>query len=375
MKRVAIVTRQVEKSTGASRNTHEQVRLFRRLGWQVDVFAEFIDKAEVIKSGGEPHRVFCWPLKGYRRRQWFAWRVEKRIRKSQFNLVLGHGDIFEQHLLFLHNCVHRAHELIHGQSLPSNHDVGRIHQNLLAGGRFNLLVANSELMASDVAQRFQIPRQKLKVIHPGFDPDQFKRNERAQFRQATRQELKVNDNEVLIGLITSGNFKKRNVSLFIEAIAALPADVLSNCRFLVVGKEASVDQYLEKAHALGIGSRLTFLQPRSDIQRYFHAVDVSVLPAKWEEFGRVVLEAMACGQPVVVSDQVGCSELLEGPSREFIFPSGNSGALTSLLMRLVQNFQLREQLAELNHHTAMKYTEQKQAEKLEQLLMSSGLLT
>lgn len=366
--RVAMVTRQLVKSTGAARNTHEHIRLFRSLGVEVDVFAEFIDNQRVKNSGGNPFTVKSWFLKGYSRRQYFNNRVLKKIAKRNYDLVIGHGDIMRQDILFLHNCVHAAHEKIFDSPLPTINEMARLHGELLSKKNFRLLVANSHLMQRDIEHRFAIDANDIEVIYPGYDPNQFNRDDEINIRQQHRQRLGISPGVMLIGLVTSGDFKKRNVSYFIQAFATLKKNKHEPIHALIVGSESRLKPYTALAASLGVAENITFLSSKPFVNEIYKTLDIAVLPAKWEEFGRVVLEAMASGLPVIVSQEMGSAEILEGHARDFIIGLNHVEQLTSSLSWLVESKALREELGQINSITALKYTEQAQAKKLMAIL-------
>ncbi len=376
-KRIAIATRELVKSTGTVRNTHEQIAFFTSRGHHVDVYGAAMDRAAIGASGATAFAVGGWPWRGIRRRRAFDRRVARAVRRGVYDLVVGHGDILEQDVLCLHNCVHLAHELVHGRPLPADRTMARLHGELLERQRFRLLVANSAVMQDDVVMRFGVPAEHVRVIHPGFDPGQFGVDADRSGVAAVRREMGVsesNEARVLVGLITSGDFEKRNVGLFLEAAAAMPSETRDRCSFVVVGKTKEHRSWNRRAEELGIGRKVTWLDPASNVRDRYRALDVFVLPAKWEEFGRVVLEAMACGAPVITSDRVGSSEILEGESREFIFPSGDRRALAGLLTRTAENPALRERLGRLNRETAKSYTVEKAGEKFGAVLREFDLL-
>ena len=371
---VAIVIRQLRGNTGAVRHARVQTRLFHGLGARVDVYSESVDKRAVRENGGIPHALSGWPLGDYWRRRVFNSRVLRRLHRDPHDLVIGHGDIMEQDVLCLHNCVHLAHELIHGLPAPPNHVMGRIHGAVLSKKNFRLLVANSNLMAKDIIERFDIEPERVGVVHRGHDPAQFNRDERDARRPRLRRELGIGREGILIGLVTSGNFEKRNVAFFLRSVSRLPAELRRRCYYLVVGRERNVGHYRSMARALGLGERARFSDSVADVQDVFHALDIYVLPAKLEEFGRSVLEAMACGLPVVTSDRVGCSELFPSGSRAFVFPSGEAEEFVRRLCQLIPRPELRRELGEANRAVALQNTEQHEAQRFERLLRERVLI-
>jgi UDP-glucose:(heptosyl)LPS alpha-1,3-glucosyltransferase len=280
----------------------------------------------------------------------------------------------EQDVLCLHNCVHLAHEMIHGCPAPANHVMARIHGELLSGGYFRLLIANSNMMRQDIVGRFRIEPERVEVVYPGYDPAKFNRDERDALRPWVRKQLKLGAKDVLIGLVTSGNFEKRNVDFFLRSVAKLPGELKPRCHFLVTGRESKVAHYKSLAKEVGLGRRVHFSDFTSRVQDSYHALDVCVLPAKLEEFGRVVLEAMACGLPVITSDRVGCSELFPSGSRALVFPSGDEDEFLRRLSALISHPDLRHKLGEGNLAVARNNREPEQGRRFESILRERGLI-
>jgi glycosyltransferase involved in cell wall biosynthesis len=96
----------------------------------------------------------------------------------------------------------------------------------------------------------------------------------------------------------------------------------------------------------GIGHRVKFLGfvNQSQLPALYSAADVLVLPSVYEPFAVVVNEAMCCGCPVIVSDQVGAARDLVAPvSPQFVFPAGDIQALANVLRNaFADGQQLRE---------------------------------
>jgi len=330
-KRVAVAARRVQGLSGAARMIVEHARRLALHDWEVHVFAEKLDKKALLEAGAVPHWVPAWPWGSWLKRRAFAAAADGMTK--QFDLVHGHGDLLDQDVLSLHNCVHAAHEALHGSPLPEADAVGRMHSIQLSQGRFRALVANSNLMKDDVSRRFGVPADKIHVIHPGYDSCRFNAGGREDFGPTTRAELGVKPGELLYGLVTSGDFEKRGLKPFLRAFAAVAAK-RPEARALVVGKEARLGPYLALARELGIADRVIFRDPIPEVWRYYHALDVYVHPAKWEEFGMSVLEALACGLPVITGASVGAAELMKGEQREYVLADPAGAALESAMLDL-----------------------------------------
>ncbi len=185
--------------------------------------AEALAVDRIREAGAAPRRIREWPLGGRIRRWSFARGAEGLFRHERYALVHGHGDVRVQDVLSLHNCVHAAHEAIHGSPLSAQSAVGRLHATILRTGAFQILIANSELMAAEVRSRFGVPAEKIRVVYPGHDPTRFRPEDRDLHRAPMRAALGIGPDDFLAGLITSGDFLKRGVRVFLEALRHLPA--------------------------------------------------------------------------------------------------------------------------------------------------------
>jgi UDP-glucose:(heptosyl)LPS alpha-1,3-glucosyltransferase len=119
---------------------------------------------------------------------------------------------------------------------------------------------------------------------------------------------------------------------------------------------------------------MIFQEPVKNVADYYQALDIYVLPALLEEFGRVVLEAMVYGLPVVVSDRVGAGEILEGMAREGIFRSGSKEQLVDKIQSLAVDADYRLELGRQNRRTAAKYKESDRLKVFVEILIRHGLL-
>lgn len=346
-RRVAIAARTLAGLTGTETTVFEHARRFTALGWEVHLFAERLDSERARACGALPHKLPRWPWGSRLKRRLFAWLFERAASDERFDLVCGHGDTLSQDVLSLHNCVHAAHEAVFGTPLPGSSGPGWMHSRILRAGRFRLLVANSGLMKREVCARFGVPQEKVLVVHPGHDPARFRPEDRAALGPAARKELGVPEGAFLAGLITSGDFKKRGVALFLEALARLAPPIKERLHVLVLGSESRLGPYRGLAAGTGLGERIRFLPPTPKVERFYHALDAYCHPALYEEFGQSVQEALACGAPVLTSRRVGASELLGGSAYESLLPEAPSAErLCADLERLVRDAGLRRSLAE-----------------------------
>ncbi len=355
---------QLHKNSGSARTAYENMEFFKSQGYEVHVAAMTMDRSILEGLGVIPHKMYPWfKSTGLARRRWYNYQVEKLKRKIKPDLTIGHGDILNQDILTLHNCVFLASELIHSKPLDPDSEMAIVHGEILKKRKFKTIVANSKLMKRDIVKRFKITEELVQVIYPSLDEKVFFKKDENQ-KMLLREKFGFPD-KVVVSLVTSGNFKKCGLDIFIEAIKQIPKEIRDTADFRVIGKDKPPVEYKDY---------VTFDETREDIQDYFNAIDVFVLPARIEEFGRVVSEAMSTGLPVITTNKVGASELLEGEAREYIIPPKSKEALSEAIIRLVSSGELRSKVGDLNLRASLKITKNNIFKRFEAIFLKICLI-
>ena len=117
-----------------------------------------------------------------------------------------------------------------------------------------------------------------------------------------------------------------------------------------------------------------WLPMQKDVVTPMHAADVVVLPSRSEPFGRVAIEALATGRPIVGSRVGGIPEILTGPLERFLFPDGDASALADRLSSLV-GWQANEPIlaSSCADHVRNHFSLQQTADGVERILaMAAG---
>ncbi len=120
-----------------------------------------------------------------------------------------------------------------------------------------------------------------------------------------------------------------------EALGALTREGI-RATWLVAGDGPARGAIERLVLEKGIGSRVRFLGWRSDVADLMAAADIVVQPTLQEAFSQVMVEAMALGRPLVISDVSGVRDAVEDGETGVIVPPGDSGALAVALRRLAR---------------------------------------
>ncbi len=155
--------------------------------------------------------------------------------------------------------------------------------------------------------------------------------------------------------------EEKGLLVLLDALAGLPGKWVLHVR----GSGPLAPQLRARTEALGLSGRVRIEPPlpSTRMPAFYHALDVLVLPSLsrpyWvEQFGRVLIEAMACEVPVVGSD---CGEIPNVVGEAgLIVPEGDVGALRDALRRLMEHPDVRHKLAKAGRERVLRHFTQAQ---------------
>jgi glycosyltransferase involved in cell wall biosynthesis len=163
------------------------------------------------------------------------------------------------------------------------------------------VVATSRGVADDLAANYGVPRWKIRILHNPVDLEAIAH----QAGEPIAPELAADAPVVAAAGRLAG---VKNYPLLIAAIAELQPTLPVQAWILGEGPDRSS---LEKlAHERGVGSLVRFLGFQQNPWRFIARADVFVLTSTYEGFGNVLIEAMACGTPVVATASPGTNEII-----------------------------------------------------------------
>jgi glycosyltransferase involved in cell wall biosynthesis len=210
-----------------------------------------------------------------------------------------------------------------------------------------LVIANSQATAQSFIQSGG-KATLVKVIYNGFDPEVYQSTQAD--RDRLRHELKLEDKFVIGQFSRLSPWKGQHILL--DALARCPDSVVGLfVGAALFGEDEYVHQIKQQVADLGLTDRVHFLGFRSDIPHLMGACDVvahtSTAP---EPFGRVIIEGMLCGRPVIASNAGGATELVTDHVTGWAVEPGNSQHMATAIIECFEHQDLRESIAR-NAHT------------------------
>jgi len=216
-------------------------------------------------------------------------------------------------------------------------------------GQAEHILANSVTTAQDITNFFNIPSKKITPILLGYDANNFRLLD-----LPSRENLGKYPYFLYLGR----HQPYKNLQRLITAFAALPTN---NCKLWLAGSADSrytpllVDQIQE----LGVTERVKFLEyvPYAELPILINQAIALVFPSLWEGFGLPVLEAMACGTPVITANIAALPEVA-GDATLLINPE-NVAEITAAMQAILTDGQLRSRLRQAGIARASQFSWEK----------------
>jgi glycosyltransferase involved in cell wall biosynthesis len=212
------------------------------------------------------------------------------------------------------------------------------------------LAAVSALVAQQLESYFQ--RKDVRVIRNGVDAECFSVAQRLARRSSARREFGLGLADFAL-LLIGNDWKKKGLDGLLQAlglISALPWTLL------VVGSDAR-GPYEKIVRECNIQDRVFFLRSSPDVMQFYAAADAYVGPSLEDAYGLPILEAMACGLPVIASSRAGASEIVQDGTNGIILRDPKDvQELSARLRSLVEDRDLCKKLGEQASFTAQQHT-------------------
>ena len=273
-------------------------------------------------DGAQCHVINAWARSSFSRRLVFAKAAEQFLRQQQFDVIhdMGDGwyfDIFMPHHGtraggFIQNTALvpaflRWARILAQKVLPRYWAFQTLERRQFEDREGRRWIALSNMIRSHMVKYYRVPTERIDVIYNGIDTSFFRPSSDPQQRKHLRRALGFD--RVTLFLIVAHNFKLKGVDTLVKAMARM-AKENQKAGLIVVGA-GDVRSYRRMARAMGCSNLIRFVGDQPDPLAYYHAADVYVQPTFYDPCSLVVLEALACGLPVITTKQNGAGELID----------------------------------------------------------------
>lgn len=282
---------------------------------------------------------FCNPAKHGRvsREKGFAAAARQCWKQEHFDIVQSHEripgcDIFRAgdgaHQVWLEQ---RARVISPFQRWltkisPYHRYVLQAEKAMFHSPELKKIICNSEMVKHDIMRCYGVDEHRFEIIYNAIDSQKFFPATDEQ-RRVSREALSIPQQAVALIYVGSG-FERKGLKPAIEAIA-------SGDRYLiVVGQDKDQKKYESLARQSGCFERIRFVGVQNNVLPYYHAADGMILPTLYDPFPNVILEAMACGLPVITSKTCGGAEFITQGSEGFVCDALDVASLSEYVSKI-----------------------------------------
>jgi len=312
-----------------------------------------------VSSISGPHLIkFLWWYFANRAKR----RSDRRSGQVACDLLYSPGiNAADAEAITVHIVFHALYEKLQDRLSLRKNSLGQwpilIHRRLyyrllcalekrIYGNKSVALSAVSKTVANQLKHFFD--RSDVIVVRHGVDTTHFRSTTCLARREVSRAKFGIATDEYVF-LLIGNDLRNKGLDTLLMAMAScreLPV------RLLVVGKDAP-DPYLTECERLGLGTRVTFLQPSSDVLQFYAAADAYVGPSLEDAYGLPILEAMACGLPVIASAAAGVSEVIvDGENGLVLRNPRDASELAALLRKVSTSLAFKQELGIAAERTA-----------------------
>lgn len=206
---------------------------------------------------------------------------------------------------------------------PSERKYDKIEKLQYDPARNARVVAVSELVSGHL-QRFRgVARDRIHVVYNAIDPGRFAVADHDQVRAETRQKYGLHP-DAHVGLFVGHNFWLKGLAPLLEALVQRKrAEPTAEPIHLLVSGRGKLGPFQKIAAELGLLQDVSLLGFTPDVKSLFHAADFFVSPTYYDPCSLVVMEALACGLPVITTGCNGAGELVTNGREGFVIPTPN----------------------------------------------------
>ncbi|MGN1328886.1 MAG: glycosyltransferase family 4 protein [Eubacterium sp.] len=233
-----------------------------------------------------------------------------------------------------------------------------------------LILINNEDYALAKEKQFSA-KKILKVNGVGVDLSRFKPASKED-KLRLRREYGYSDDDFILIYPADFCFRKNQEMIF-EAMKLL-IEKHENIKLLLPGLNENPDAYMNKAKEMRIDKNVFFMGYRRDIDKLVAMSDVSVSTSRQEGLPINLVEAMAVGNPLVVTDVRGNNDLAEEEINGFLVPLNDSRLMADRILQLYDNPQLAEKFGKNSINKAELYSEKAVVPEMVKIYKDLGLL-
>ncbi|MGE3808011.1 MAG: glycosyltransferase family 4 protein [Gemmataceae bacterium] len=239
---------------------------------------------------------------------------------------------------------------------PAHRSYARLERKQYLGSERPLMVAISSMVWNHFQHFYGINADDLRLVRTAIDPARFPEHDRLRCRMEGREQWGIGPNET-VGLILAMNYHLKGLEPLLYAVRRLVSQHPAAHAFrLLVAGSPKYAAYQKLARRLGIDKHICFAGFCGEARQAYFAADFLVHPTFYDPCSLVVLEALACGLPVITTRYNGASEFLTPPREGYVIDDPHDQNQLAWCMGQLLEPSRRSACAQAARRTAAQWT-------------------
>lgn len=338
--KVSLISRHFGTLGGLEKYGYRLAKAFKKRGAHVTIVTS--DSVKKNKLHPLIHFQFL-PVKkwlNFRQMKAFDDTCRKWHQSQHFDVIFGMDRTRCQTHIRAGNGVHLAYlkqlakidNQLHSLKIrlnPLNRTILKIEKEAFESAELKILFTNSHMVKQEILTYYKTPPEKIKVIHNGVEWKEMKEDfhQWVEKKRGVCRHLGLNPSRYHFLFVGNG-YKRKGLTFLLKALNLLS---FTDFHLSVVGKDRSINHFIELSQALGLKEHVTFFGPQLDMRPFYQYADSLVIPSLYDPFANVTLEALAMGLYIVTSKTNGGHEILNPENGILIEDLFNSNAFAQAL--------------------------------------------
>ncbi len=320
--KLAFIKKKFSIHGGAERYLQTLIGQLKEAGHEIHIFADTWAEEDGIIF----HKVNILPFSSFLSNLTFNINASSKLQtlnsKLKFDCVISFerttcqdiyraGEGCHAEWLRIRSMIEPFYKILSFKINPLHISLLKLEKELFTNTK--LIVANSRMVKEQIMKYYNVPENRISIIYNGVDLVRFNPENKDRWRKDVRESLRVSENSKVLLFVGSG-FERKGLRTF---ISALPLINDKDFKALVIGK-GDTDRYRAIAERLGVSDKIIFPGTQKEIEKFYAAADLFVLPTLYDPFSNATLEAMASGVPVITTKNNGVAELIDNRREGFV---------------------------------------------------------
>lgn len=303
----------------------------------------------------------------------FARNSAKMLKEDNFDVINGFGrtwyqDVYrvgggchEEYLKQTHPGMKNPIVRFFIMNNPRNAAIISTEKKTFKKGNYLKIVCNSQKSRREIQEYYSVPDSDIEIIYNGVDTERFCPETDGHDRVSVRAKYGFSPDDFVL-LFAGTGFERKGLKHAID-MASLLRTEKRPVKLIVAGK-GNAGPYRAQANKLKMVDTVYFVGWKDDMRALYRASDALVLPTLYDSFANVCLEAMACGLPVLTTEQNGVCEIIDNGSNGFVLSDPSEVEVGAKRLLTLFDPEKKSGMSSSSRDTALKYSTSRNLENV-----------